>query len=282
MLTLFLQNTITQEMTFVRVLCLASILGRAMGFHPATRWQMRQSRQPMFSCSATAADRADEIVDEARAGLTTAFAEIDASTERQLKRVLDCFRRHGVGSHHFAGVDGYGHGDLGRETLDECYADLFGAEAALVRIQMLSGTHAIACALFGALRPGDELLGVSGAPYDTLEEVIGLRGATDDGMRGTLADFGVSYSQVELTADGLFDLPAIEASIGPKTRMIHVQRSCGYAWRPSIPIAEIGRLASWLKEHHGDVVLFVDVRSHTTMPSACSRWALTGHSRGPA
>ena len=155
-------------------------------------------------------------------------------------------------------VDGYGHGDLGRETLDAVYAELMGAEAALVRVQMFSGTHAIACALFGVLRPDDELLGVSGAPYDTLEEVIGLRGRTEDGLRGTLADFGVTYSQVELTPDGEFDFAAIQAAIRPSTRMLHVQRSCGYAWRRSIPVKQIGELAAWLREHHPHLVLFVD------------------------
>lgn len=198
------------------------------------------------------------VVDAAIASLQPTFAQIDRRTERSLARVLATFRKHQVGSQHFAGVDGYGNGDIGRETLDEIYAELMGAEAALVRVQIFSGTHAIACALFGVLRPGDELLGVSGAPYDTLEEVIGLRGRTDDGLRGTLADFGVRYAQVELAPKGTFDLAAIEAAITPATRMLHVQRSCGYAWRPSICVAEIGRLASWLKQHHPRLLLFVD------------------------
>ena len=175
-----------------------------------------------------------------------------------LERVLDAFRARGVGTHHFAGIDGYGHGDLGREAMDDIFAELMGAEAALVRIQCFSGTHAIACALFGTLRPGDQLLGVSGAPYDTLEEVIGLRGGTPDGLHGSLADFGVTYGQVELAADGTFDLEAIGAAMTPATRMLHVQRSCGYAWRKSIPVAEIGRLASWLKARAPGVALFVD------------------------
>ena len=117
--------------------------------------------------------------------------------------MLSAFRKHGVGAHHFATTDGYGHGNLGRETLDNVFAELLGAEAALVRVQLFSGTHAIACALFGVLRPGQELLAVSGAPYDTLEEVIGLRGRTDDGLRGSLADFGVSYRQLPLCPPAL-------------------------------------------------------------------------------
>ncbi len=200
----------------------------------------------------------EAVLNASRAELQPCFSSIDERTERSLGRVLAAFRAHGIGSEHFAGIDGYGHGDLGREALDRVYAKLMGAEAAVVRIQCFSGTHAIACALFGVLRPGDELLGVSGAPYDTLEEVIGLRGRTEDGLRGTLADFSVSYRQVELTEDGRFDLAAITAAVTPATRMLHVQRSCGYAWRPSIPVEEIGRLADWLAEVHPSLIVFVD------------------------
>ena len=198
------------------------------------------------------------LVNSARSALRPTFDAVDESTHFHLKRVLDAFRKHNVGAHHFAGVDGYGHGDLGREALDAVYAELLGAEAALVRVQCFSGTHAIACALFGVLRPGQRLLAVSGAPYDTLEEVIGLRGRTDDGLRGTLIDLGVSYGQVDLTADGDFDLAAIDAAITPETAMVHVQRSCGYAWRPSIPVAKIEALARWLEARHPSVLLFVD------------------------
>ena len=222
---------------------------------------LRRRAPPIVSCASVTEE--DERVDAAIAALQPKFAAIDRRTEKSLSRLLRTFKSHGIGSHHFAGVDGYGHGDLGREALSEVFAELMGAEAALVRIQIHSGTHAIACALFGVLRPGDQLLGVSGEPYDTLEEVIGLRGRTDDRMRGTLIDLGVSYAQVELTAatdsGGVaFDLPAIEDAITPATRMLHVQRSCGYSWRPSIPVAEIGRLATWLEEKHPDLLLFVD------------------------
>lgn len=205
--------------------------------------------------------QSDAIVDASIAALRPTFAEIDQQIEARLKRVLDTFQKHRVGPHHFAGVNGYGHGDLGREVLDSIYAELMGAEAAIVRVQCFSGTHAIACALFGVLRPGQEMLTVSGAPYDTLEEVIGLRGRTADGLRGTLADFGVTYRQVELLQDGRFDLDAIDAAIGPSTRMVHVQRSCGYAWRPSIPVAEIGRLATWLSSRHPSVCLSFHTRA---------------------
>ena len=244
--------------------------------HPA--WRRRLSGgAPVAAASTHQADaeRADAILRDARVRLRPQFEAIDDLTQRNLRRILKAFRNHRVGPHCFGGVDGYGHGDIGRETIDAVFAELFGAESAWCRVQCMSGTHAIACALYGVLRPGDELLGVSGAPYDTLEEVIGLRGGTDDGLRGTLADFGVSYAQVELAtaaseggdgagsgggdlAAATFDLPAIEAAITPATRMVHVQRSCGYSWRASISVAEIGRLAAWLREAHPQIVLFVD------------------------
>jgi len=183
-------------------------------------------------------------------------------TQRTLSKVLKAFRAARVGPHLFAGTDGYGHGDLGRETLDDIYASLFGAEQALVRIQCFSGTHAIACALFAVLRPGDEMLAISGPPYDTLEEVIGTRKEDEElvekGMTGSLDDFGVTYSQVELTETGDFDYEAIEAALSPETRLIHIQRSCGYQWRPSIPIAKLEKVITWIKELRPDVVVFVD------------------------
>ncbi len=210
-----------------------------------------------LACALTSAGA--KLVHEAAVELAPAFASVDVNTKSRLRKTLAAFKRVNLNAQHFAGVDGYGYGDLGREALDEVYAELFGAEAAIVRVQCFSGTHAIACALFGTLRPGDELLAVSGRPYDTLEEVIGLRGRTEDGLRGTLADFGVTYSQVELAASGSFDLEAIDNAMRKGvTKMVHVQRSCGYAWRPSIRIDEVCRLAAWLRDHHPEVLLFVD------------------------
>src|SRR4028118_1502539 len=138
---------------------------------------------------------------EAEKALSPIFSGIDAQVKHNLKRVLDAFRGHRVGVHHFAGVTGYGHDDLGRETLDRVFAEVMGAEAAAVRVQFVSGTHAIACALFGILRPGDEMLAVVGAPYDTLEEVIGLRGQG----QGSLNEFDIHYRQLPLTKEGTLD-----------------------------------------------------------------------------
>ncbi|MGB3201475.1 MAG: methionine gamma-lyase family protein [Nodosilinea sp.] len=182
------------------------------------------------------------------------FYGIDAQVKRNLERVLAAFRRHRVGSHHFSSVSGYGHDDLGRDTFDRVFADVMGAEAALARSQFVSGTHAIACALYGVLRPGDEMLAVAGTPYDTLEEVIGLRSAG----QGSLAEFGVSYREVPLTTANTIDWEALASAVGPKTRLAHIQRSCGYSWRSTLTIAEIEKIVGILKGQNPHLVCFVD------------------------
>ncbi|WP_017325970.1 methionine gamma-lyase family protein [Synechococcus sp. PCC 7336] len=186
--------------------------------------------------------------------LSLSFKQIDDRVRHNLERTLLAFREHRVGARHFAGVSGYGHDDLGREVLDRVFARVMGAEAAAVRLQFVSGTHAIACALFGILRPGDELLAAVGAPYDTLEEVIGLRGKG----QGSLAEFGVSYRQVELTAEGGVDWDKLATAVGPQTRVVHIQRSCGYDWRPSVAIAEIERIVRMVKAQNPAAICFVD------------------------
>jgi cystathionine beta-lyase family protein involved in aluminum resistance len=182
------------------------------------------------------------------------FYRIDAQVKQNLERVLAAFRRHRVGSHHFSSVSGYGHDDIGRDTFDRVFADVMGAEAALARSQFVSGTHAIACALYGVLRPGDEILAVAGTPYDTLEEVIGLRSAG----QGSLAEFGVSYRELPLTAANTIDWTALATSVGPKTRLVHIQRSCGYSWRSTLTIAEIEKIVRVVKEQNPNLVCFVD------------------------
>ena len=183
------------------------------------------------------------------------FAQIDALVHHNIARVQRAFRANRIGPHHFAGSTGYGHGDLGREALDGVMADIMGAEAAAVRIQFVSGTHAIAAALFGCLRPGDELLAVAGSPYDTLEEVIGIRGTPG---AGSLAEFGVSYRKLELTGDGSVDWVALATAISPTTRVALVQRSCGYALRPTLSIADIARCVEVIKSQRPDVYVLVD------------------------
>ncbi len=195
-----------------------------------------------------------EQLQQAEQALSQIFVAIDTQTKNNLRRVLTAFRQHQVGVQHFAGVTGYGHDDLGRQTLDRVFADVMGAEAAIVRVQFTAGTHAIACALYGVLRPGDEMLAVAGAPYDTLEEVIGLRGTN----QGSLREWGVSYRQIELTAAGTPNWEAIAHSVKPETRLVTIQRSCGYAWRSSLAIADIEKIIQLVKQQNPDVICFVD------------------------
>ncbi|GAB4195578.1 MAG: methionine gamma-lyase family protein [Coleofasciculaceae cyanobacterium] len=191
---------------------------------------------------------------EAQKALVPVFYDIDTAVQQNLKKVLDAFRHHRVGVHHFASVSGYGHDDLGRQTLDKVFARVMGAEAAAVRIQFVSGTHAIACCLFGVLRPGDEMLAVVGAPYDTLEEVIGLRGHN----QGSLKDFGIHYRELSLTTQGTVDWQALSQAVGKNTRLVLIQRSCGYSWRPSLSIAEIEKIIQLVKHQNPDTICFVD------------------------
>ncbi|HBK22135.1 MAG TPA: aluminum resistance family protein [Planktothrix sp. UBA10369] len=195
-----------------------------------------------------------EQLKDAEQELFPIFSGIDTQVKHNLKRILDAFRHYRVGTHHFAGVTGYGHDDLGRQILDQVFAEIMGAESAAVRVQFVSGTHAITCALFGCLRPGDELLAVAGAPYDTLEEVIGLRGQG----QGSLLDFGISYRQLDLTAAGKIDWEGLQSAITAKTRMVLIQRSCGYSWRSSLSINDIEQIVKTVKKQNPNTICFVD------------------------
>ncbi|MGB3402180.1 MAG: methionine gamma-lyase family protein [Microcoleaceae cyanobacterium] len=195
-----------------------------------------------------------ELLNDAKQTLFSIFSGIDTQVKQNLKRVLHSFRNHRVGTQHFAGVTGYGHDDLGRQTLDRVFAEVMGAEAASVRVQFVSGTHAIACALFGVLRPGDELLSVTGNPYDTLEEVIGLRGQG----QGSLIEYDIKYRQLSLSREGKIDWPALNSAVRPQTRMVFIQRSCGYSWRSSLSIAEIKRIVDLVKQQNPNTICLVD------------------------
>ena len=194
------------------------------------------------------------LLSEAETALIPIFSGIDAQVKQNLKKVLTAYRDCRVGVQHFASVSGYGHDDLGRETLDRVFAQVMQAEAAAVRVQFVSGTHAIACGLYGILRPGDEMLAVAGAPYDTLEEVIGLRG--DD--QGSLRDFKISYRQLDLTDRGTVDWDGLNTAVTDKTRLVLIQRSCGYSWRESLSIEEIERIVESVKRQNPQTVCFVD------------------------
>lgn len=195
-----------------------------------------------------------EQLQQAEQALFQIFSGIDSQVKKNMRRVLTAFRQHQVGVHHFAGTTGYGHHDLGRQVLDRVFAQIVEAEAAAVRLQFVSGTHAIASALFGVLRPGDEMLAVVGAPYDTLEEVIGLRGEG----QGSLREFGVRYRQVELTETGEIDWQQLAGAVRPETRLVLIQRSCGYSWRSSLSIEEIEKIVGLVKQQNPDTVCFVD------------------------
>jgi cystathionine beta-lyase family protein involved in aluminum resistance len=198
--------------------------------------------------------KTDPLLQKAETTLLPIFSGIDTKVKHNLNKVLNAFRSHRLGVHHFAGVNGYGHDDLGRETLDRIFAEVMGAEAAIMRIQFVSGTHAIACALFGVLRPGDDMLAVAGAPYDTLEEVIGLRGDS----HGSLAEFNIGYRHLNLTKEGTIDWEGLSTAIKDNTRLVFIQRSCGYSWRQSLSIAEIAKIVEVVKHQNPNTVCFVD------------------------
>ncbi|KAB1217205.1 hypothetical protein CJ030_MR4G021116 [Morella rubra] len=188
--------------------------------------------------------------------LYSEFRAVDNLVARNTTRVLKAFQNARVGSHHFGGCTGYGHEEAGgREALDRAFAEIVGAESAIVRSQFFSGTHAITCALFAFLRPGDELLAVAGPPYDTLEEVIGKRNS--HGL-GSLKDFGVNYREVPLAEDGGIDWDALVGAVKPQIRCALIQRSCGYSWRRSLSVNEIGRAINMIKILNPNCLVMVD------------------------
>lgn len=191
--------------------------------------------------------------DAALAAVQPYFAAIDEVARANTARVLDAFRRHRVSDFHFRATTGYGYGDAGRDKLDEVYADIFGAEKALVRTHFVSGTHALAAVLFGLLRPGDELLSVTGAPYDTMQTVIGHQRP----VPGSLADHGVTYREVALAGDAI-DREGVAAALTAHTKLVLIQRSRGYSLRPPLSVEAIGRACRYIKNLKPDCVTFVD------------------------
>ncbi len=187
------------------------------------------------------------------ARLRERFSEIDATAEYNQLKVLKGMQEHQVSEACLLGTTGYGYNDLGRDTLEQVYASVFHTEDALVRPQITCGTHALALALMSNLRPGDELLSPVGKPYDTLEEVIGIRPS-----RGSLAEYGVTYAQVDLLPDGSFDYEGIRRSINARTRLVTIQRSKGYQTRPTLSVSRIGELIAFIKEIKPDVICMVD------------------------
>ena len=181
------------------------------------------------------------------------FKKVDEIAEINQLKVLKAMQKNKVSDIHFAASSGYGYNDLGRDTLEGVYADVFHTEAALVRPAILCGTHALTVALFGNLRPGDEVLSPVGKPYDTLDGVIGITPTA-----GSLAEYGVTYAQVDLLPDFSFDYEGIKASINDKTKLVTIQRSKGYAVRPTFSVEKIGELISFIKKIKPEIICMVD------------------------
>lgn len=199
-------------------------------------------------------DKVRQLGANAQADLREQFDRIDSIAEFNTQKVLSAFQKHRVGESYFAGTTGYGYDDIGRDKLEEIYADIFGAEDALVRIGFVNGTHTIACALFGALKPGDVLLSAVGAPYDTL---LGVIGVSDKG-RGSLREWGVEYRQVDLIDDRP-DLDGMaKAAADPAVKVVLIQRSRGYATRASLSVEEIGEMCAVIKAANPNVSILVD------------------------
>lgn len=182
------------------------------------------------------------------------FQELDSIMVYNQYKVLEAFQKNHIADMHFGWNTGYGYNDPGREALEKVYSHIFRTDAALVRPIIVNGTHALTLTLAGILRPEDELIYCTGNPYDTLEEVIGIRGEG----KGSLKDFGIKYKQVELRQDGTIDLPALKAAISEKTRVVTVQRATGYGWRKAITIPEIREWTSFVKSIRPDIICMVD------------------------
>lgn len=212
---------------------------------------MIQTKQAYLSMgiSGEVYDFGESVLEE----LKPRFELIDQVAEFNQLKVLDAMQKHQVSEACLLGTTGYGYNDLGRDTLEAVYASTFHTEDALVRPQITCGTHALALALMSNLRPGDELLSPVGKPYDTLEEVIGIRPS-----KGSLKEYGISYRQVDLLGDGSFDFEGIRSAINEKTKLVTIQRSKGYQTRPTLSVDRIGQLISFIKSVKPDVICMVD------------------------
>ncbi|GLC79796.1 methionine gamma-lyase family protein [Lacrimispora brassicae] len=197
--------------------------------------------------------RVMDLGKETEETLIQRFKEIDETAEYNQMKVIKAMQENRVSDIHFAATTGYGYNDLGRDTLEAVYASVFHTESALVRPNLISGTHALTVALSGNLRPGDELLSPVGKPYDTLEEVIGIRDSV-----GSLKEYGVIYRQVDLLDQGAFDYESIEKAVNEKTKLVTIQRSKGYDTRPTFSVSQIGELISFIKKLKPDVICMVD------------------------
>lgn len=202
----------------------------------------------------TLSDEILAIADKAEEKITSFHKEVEKIAFFNQQKVISAFKSHHVSDHHFHPSTGYGYDDEGRDTLEKVYATTFGAEAALVRPQIISGTHAISISLFGVLRPGDELLYITGKPYDTLQSIVSGQGEDT----GSLVDFGISYQHVDLLETGKVDWKSVENKVTENTKVIAIQRSKGYAVRPSFTISEIEEMVQKIRSIKKDSIIFVD------------------------
>ena len=206
-------------------------------------------KEPFFQID----ERIEALCRQAEEQCAPIFQQIDETADYNAQKVLAAFIKNRVSEPMFAGTTGYGYGDIGREALDAVLADIFGCEDALIRHNFVSGTHALTTALFGVLRPGDTIVSLTGRPYDTLEEVVGLRGEG----HGSLKEWGVTFQMQELAADGHIDFDAIPAAV-QGARVAYIQRSRGYTLRPSVTVAEIARVVELVKAASPETIVMVD------------------------
>ncbi|MFQ8847316.1 MAG: methionine gamma-lyase family protein, partial [Clostridia bacterium] len=195
-----------------------------------------------------------DLIDESEKQVSSHFSQLDDTMAYNQYKVLEAFQRNNIRDMHFSWNTGYGYDDPGRDAVERVYADIFHTEAALVRPTIVNGTHALTLTLMGILRPGDEMIYCTGGPYDTLEEVIGLRGEG----KGSLKEYGISYKQVELTPEGSIDYDALQRAICPATRMVCLQRATGYAWRKAISIEEIRECTAFVKNIDPNIICMAD------------------------
>ena len=209
---------------------------------------MREMYKNMGIC-----DEVYDYCDNIIKSLHDRFEEIDKNAEYNQMKVIKAMQDNKVAEMHLSGTTGYGYNDDGRDTLEKIYSDIFKTEDALVRPQIICGTHALNVALSSNLRPGDELLSPVGKPYDTMDEIIGIRSS-----KGSLAEYGITYAQVDLLPDGGFDYEGIKNAINERTKLVTIQRSKGYASRPTLSVERIGELISFIKSIKPDVICMVD------------------------
>ena len=191
------------------------------------------------------------IIEESESEVSSQFKELDDIMAYNQYKILSAFQENRLSDMHFSWNTGYGYDDPGRDAIEKVYADIFHTDKALVRPTIVNGTHALAITLLGILRPGDELIYCTGRPYDTLEEVIGIRGNGN----GSLKDYGITYKQVELLPDGSIDLEGVKEAITDKTRMVTVQRATGYGWRKAITIDQIAEWANLVSNINPNIVI---------------------------